>query len=113
MKPASPSGPWLGTITAGFNAWGRSRLEDHSRMLVSDAEVDLPRPGELLRHCEDGCAIARTKAGVDHQHRLVADDVADVRDEGNAVVRNHLHVLGDRLQPVGLDQRRRWRGSLG
>ena len=84
---------------------GRKRLraEIVLGMDVGDGQVDRPRAGELLRHREDRLAIARTQAGIDHQHRLVADDVTDVRNERHAVVRNDLDVLRrSGLRPSGL-----------
>src|SRR6185369_9329932 len=82
-------------------------------MHVGDGQVDRPRAGELLRHREDRFAIARTQARIDHQHRLVADDVTNVRNERDAVVRNQLDMFRDWLETFGLDEGRRRRRLLG
>src|SRR5262249_6282531 len=54
-------------------------------------------------------AVPRTEAGVDHERGTIADNVADIRHQGDAVIWDDVDVGRDRPEPFNPDDRRRWR----
>ena len=61
-------------------------------MNVRGDEIKRFVAGELLRHLVNRRAVARAEAGVDHEHGAVADDVADIGHQRDAVVRDDVNV---------------------
>ena len=90
---------------------GRKRLgaEVVLGMNVCGDEKQRLRAGELLRHLVYRRTVARAEAGVDDEHGAIADDVADIRHQGDAVVRDDVDVGGDLAEPLDLDDRLRRR----
>ena len=51
-----------------------------------------------------GLAVGRARAGIDHEHGMIADNIADVGYHGDVVVRDDVDVVGDLGQHRSLRQ---------
>src|SRR5262249_45820143 len=81
------------------------RTEAVFRVEVRDREDD-GIVGETPRRLEDAAAVLGTHSSVDDEGFPLADDDADVRDEWNAAVRDHVDACTDLLRrDVGNDGR--------
>ena len=76
-------------------------------MNVGGDKIERLRAGEFLRYLVYRRTIAWAQAGVDHEDGAIADDVADVGHQWDAVVRDDVDVGGDLAEPLDLDDRRR------
>jgi hypothetical protein len=85
-------------------------------MDVRTHDVEVCILTHAIRGVKHGLAVARAQSGVDHQRRFGADDDADVRDEADVEIRDHVNVVGYLRDRAFLDQRvSRWllRGYYG
>ena len=62
----------------------------------------MPSCRRFSRHLVDRRTVAWAQAGVDHEHGAIADDVADVGHQWDAVVRDDVDVGGDLAEPLDL-----------
>ena len=78
-------------------------------MNVRGGQIEHFRAGELLRYFVYRRTIAWAQAGINHEDGVITDDVANIRHQWDAVIRDDVDVGGDLAQPLDVDYRRRRR----
>jgi len=94
-----------------FDGVGKRRFAERVlRVEMRADDIQLIGPAQSGRNPAHRLAVSRTQTGVDDQRRSRADDDADIGDETDVEIRDHVHVVGHLADRGFADQRIGGRG---